>query len=101
MPIIIYNVKVLSIIGFEGITFAPYIFISHREKSCPPWLINHEKVHIKQQEEKGLFLFTLIYLWDYAKGLFVFRTHRPAYLNIRFEKAAYALWSPPEKGGSQ
>ncbi len=55
-----------------------------------PVLMNHEKIHIRQQAELLVIPFYLIYLAQYGFNLFYYRDHYKAYRNIMFEKEAYA-----------
>ena len=52
-------------------------------------LLNHERIHLRQQLELLLLPFYLLYLGHYLVNLFRFKTHYLAYFNICFEKEAY------------
>ena len=61
------------------ITIYPFIFISTKVKITDE-LINHEKIHLRQQLELLVIPFYIWYLIEfYIKG----------YYNVRFEKEAY------------
>jgi beta-lactamase regulating signal transducer with metallopeptidase domain len=73
-------------ISIKAITIWPFIFIKdsgHEE------LINHERIHLKQQEELLLVGFYLLYMLFWIIGLIKFRNFHKAYINIPFEKEAY------------
>jgi hypothetical protein len=53
-------------------------------------LINHEKIHFRQQLELLIIPFYILYLINYLVNLIRFRDHSKAYFNICFEKEAYA-----------
>jgi hypothetical protein len=53
-------------------------------------LINHEKIHHRQQLELLLLPFYVFYLVHYLVNLMKYGNHYQAYLNIVFEKEAYA-----------
>lgn len=91
-----YNSKIPKLLNTEGVTIFPLIFISHRKRSCPKWLLLHENVHIKQQKKWLVIPFFVIYLYDYCYWRIKGMDHDRAYRNIRFEKEAYDLYSPPE-----
>jgi hypothetical protein len=69
----------------------PFILIKHRHYRRDNILIHHEKIHLRQQIELLLVFFYLLYLLHYALNLIKFRNHYLAYINIVFEKEAYAM----------
>ena len=73
----------------SAIALWPFIFIKEKELSKNPILINHEKIHLKQQVELLILLFYCFYLIEYLFLLFRFLNHDKAYRNISFEKEAY------------
>ena len=73
-----------------GITLFPFIFISSKlSEHRKPVLINHEKIHIRQQIELLVIPFYLFYLLNYLLNLIKFGEHNKAYKNILFEKEAF------------
>lgn len=64
----------------RGIAIFPFIFIRNRDLKNNLVLINHEKIHIRQQLEM---LFIGFILWYYI-AMF-----RKGYRNISFEREAY------------
>lgn len=73
-----------------GITLFPFIFISSKLSiNRKPVLINHEKIHIRQQIELLVIPFYLIYFLNYLINLIIFKEHNKAYKNIIFEKEAF------------
>jgi hypothetical protein len=52
-------------------------------------LINHEKIHLKQQLEMLIIPFFMWYVLEFAIRLFQFKTWYLAYKNISFEREAY------------
>ncbi len=85
---IIYNSKLANLLKVNGITLYPFIFIVCSKIDCPKWLINHERVHIKQQLSWFIIPFYIVYIWDYIVGRIKGLSHQKAYRNIRFEKEA-------------
>jgi hypothetical protein len=64
----------------QGLAFYPFIFISP-DAVITEELINHERIHLRQQLELLIIPFYIWYLIEfYKKG----------YMNISFEKEAYA-----------
>ncbi len=53
------------------------------------YLINHEKIHLRQQIELLIIPFYIIYGLEFLVRLFQYRSWKSAYLNISFEREAY------------
>jgi hypothetical protein len=62
------------------LAFYPFIFVSTKT-IIDDELINHEKIHLKQQKELFILPF---YIW------YLIALYRKGYINISFEKEAYA-----------
>lgn len=74
----IFNIFLKGIVA-DGITVFPFIIFSSKTKITPE-LINHEKIHLKQQLELLIIPFYIWYFIEYyTKG----------YKNVSFEKEAY------------
>ena len=73
----------------RGITIFPFIVLSYREDKQNLVLINHEKIHIRQQIELLVVPFFLWYGLEFLIRLLQFKNARQAYLNISFEREAY------------
>ena len=86
---IIYNSRLAKLLKVNGITLWPFIFISHSKKNCPDWLLRHEQIHIEQQLKWWIIPFYIVYLWDYARGIYTGLKHDAAYRAVRFEIEAY------------
>lgn len=52
-------------------------------------LINHEKIHLKQQLELLIIPFYILYFFNYLINLIRYKNHYLAYFNISFEREAY------------
>ncbi len=52
-------------------------------------IINHEKVHFRQQLELLIVFFYPLYLMHYLINLLRYRNHAQAYFHICFEREAY------------
>ncbi len=67
----------------------PFILIKKKEYRHDPVLINHEKIHHKQQLELLIVVFYLFYVANYLFNIIKYGAHKKAYLHIAFEKEAY------------
>lgn len=76
--------------GYRGITLFPFIFLLRKEDKRNKVLINHEKIHIRQQLELLVFPFFIWYGIEFLVRLVQFKNWREAYHNISFEREAYA-----------
>jgi hypothetical protein len=66
--------------GIRGLAFWPFIFISS-DTIIDDELINHERIHLRQQIEMLIIPFYIWYLIElYTRG----------YINVSFEKEAYS-----------
>lgn len=68
----------------------PFILVGNKKDLQNEILINHEKIHLKQAEELLVIPFYIAYLLNYLVNLAIYRQHNTAYLNIVFEREAYA-----------
>jgi hypothetical protein len=84
----------VSFLWVEGMAFFPFILLRH--KSPDRILLNHERIHLKQQLELGLIVFYIWYLTEYLIRLARYRKHYLAYLHISFEKEAYQNQGDPD-----
>jgi hypothetical protein len=74
-----------------GIALYPFIFLNRKVVSERlPRLLNHERIHIRQQLELLVIPFYILYLINYLINLLVYRSHKKAYRNIAFEREAFA-----------
>lgn len=67
----------------------PFVLIDEEEDKHDKVLINHEKIHLRQQLEMLVLPFYIVYLAHYFIQLIRLKKHYPAYMNIVFEKEAY------------
>lgn len=67
----------------------PFILINRRDLGTDAVLLNHEKIHLRQQIELLVLPFYIWYLLEYVVRLWQYRNHRRAYLNISFEHETY------------
>ena len=75
--------------GYNGITIFPFVFFTHSALLHNKTLINHEKIHIRQQIEMLVLPFFIWYLFEFIYKLFIYKNTFLAYKNISFEREAY------------
>ena len=80
----VFNVSFLWV---DGIALFPFILL--RQKSPGFSIINHERIHLKQQLELGIVIFYIWYFTEYLIRLARYKNHYLAYLHISFEQEAY------------
>jgi len=76
--------------SFVAITIYPLIILKKPELKNDIVLINHEKIHLKQQLELLWIIFFVWFVTEYFIRLIIYRNFYLAYKNISFEKEAYA-----------
>jgi len=75
--------------GYTGITLFPFVFLKSKHLRTNKVLINHERIHIRQQIELLVLPFYIWYGLEYVIRLIKCRNHQRAYRNISFEREAY------------
>jgi len=75
--------------GYIGITIFPFMFLKYKALKGNQDLINHEKIHLRQQLELLIIPFFVIYSFEFLVRLFQYRAWELAYRNISFEREAY------------
>jgi len=76
--------------GYVGITIFPFVFLKHKDLKTNIYLLNHEKIHLRQQLELLVVVFYFWYSIEFLIRLSVYRNWRKAYQNISFEREAYS-----------
>ncbi|WP_348798412.1 hypothetical protein [Flavobacterium adhaerens] len=75
--------------GYRGMTVFPFVFLKYGDDVQNNALVNHEKIHIRQQLELLLAPFFLWYFIEFSIRLFQYKNVHLAYRNISFEREAY------------
>ena len=76
--------------NYVGLSLWPFIILKHDGLKEDNVLINHERIHLKQQMELLIIPFYIIYVLEWlVRSLFCFSFYR-GYQNISFEREAYA-----------
>ena len=90
IPKIIKSNKILDNLSWfmriGGITLWPFIIV---RPYVNRFTINHEKIHIKQQQELLVIFFYILYVLEWVFGLIKYRDSKKSYYNISFEREAY------------
>lgn len=76
--------------GYKGLAIYPFIFLKKEVLKHDVILINHEKIHLKQQLEMIMIPFYFLYFIEFLIRLFQYKNWKKAYRNISFEREAYA-----------
>ena len=69
----------------------PFIIVKSKADSNDEVLLNHERIHLRQQLELLIFPFYLLYFINYLLNRFKFDHHYQAYKHIVFEREAYQM----------
>lgn len=89
------RVLVFSLLPVAGMAIYPFIILKKEDFKKSTVLINHEKIHLRQQQELLIIPFYLLYLVNYLINLLRYTNHQQAYEQIIFEKEAYQNDSNP------
>ena len=76
--------------GYVGIALFPFILLKHKTFKNNSTLVNHEKIHLRQQLELLVLVFYLWYVIEFLIRLFMYKNWAYAYKNMSFEREAYA-----------
>ena len=75
--------------GYSGISIFPFVILRTSEMKKNRILLNHEKIHLRQQLELLVFPFYVIYVLEFLFRLIQYKKWDLAYRNISFEREAY------------
>lgn len=73
----------------SGITLFPFIILQRKEDRDNPVLVNHEKIHLRQQLELLILPFYFLYVTEYILRFIYLKNSYQAYRSISFEREAY------------
>lgn len=76
--------------GFVGLSLFPFIFLKYDALKQNAVLVQHEKIHLRQQAELLVLPFFVLYALEFLIRLLHYKNKRLAYKNISFEREAYA-----------
>lgn len=83
-------IKILSFNFARAMALFPFVIIKNESIKNNKIIINHEKIHLKQQIELLIIFFYLWYILEYFFHFIKFKNRRKAYEQISFEREAYA-----------
>lgn len=72
-----------------GMAIFPFILLKSAQLKSDPEIINHERIHLRQQLELLIIPFYMLYLINYLFNLIIYKKHQVAYRKIIFEQEAY------------
>ncbi len=75
--------------GYTGITIYPFVFLKRKALAEDKILINHERIHLRQQIELLILPFYIWYIIEFIIRFFYYRKWHLAYKNISFERESY------------
>ena len=75
---------------FVGLALWPFLILKDRALKADVVFMNHERIHLRQQIELLVLPFYLWYGVEYLVRLVQYQDRYKAYLNISFEREAYA-----------
>jgi len=73
----------------QAIALFPFILIKNDDLRRKRMLINHERIHLRQQLEMLVIPFYIFYLTEFLLRYIQLRSFREAYFNISFEREAF------------
>ncbi len=76
--------------GFNGIALWPFVILRKKELKKDLRILNHERIHLRQQAELLIVFFYLWYILEFFVRWFQYKNRHTAYRNISFEREAYA-----------
>ncbi|MDC6365688.1 MULTISPECIES: hypothetical protein [Flavobacteriaceae] len=76
--------------NYVGLSLWPFIILKEDSLKTDAVLINHERIHLKQQQELLIIPFYILYVAEWLLRTLLYLDSYRAYQNISFEREAYA-----------
>jgi hypothetical protein len=76
--------------NYVGLSLWPFIILKEDALKRDETLINHERIHLKQQRELLILPFYILYISEWLLRTLLYLDSYRAYQNISFEREAYA-----------
>lgn len=76
--------------GYSGLAVFPFVLVKKAGYKENPILINHEKIHLRQQLELLIVPFFIWYSLEFLLRWYQYKDCYLAYRNLSFEREAYA-----------
>ena len=83
-------VKIITGDFARAITLYPFVFVKKSKDLENQVMLNHEKIHLRQQRELLILPFYAQYLWEYTRHRLRGMSQYQAYRQISFEREAFA-----------
>ncbi|MCS6991736.1 MAG: hypothetical protein NZL95_07730 [Chitinophagales bacterium] len=74
----------------RGMALYPFVIYQNKTYASDARMVNHERIHLRQQLELLIVPFYLLYICNYLINRIRFGNHELAYREIIFEREAYA-----------
>ena len=75
--------------GYNGLAIYPFVVLKSKVLKLNKVVLNHERIHLRQQIELLLLPFYIWYILEFTVWLIKYKNWHLAYHNISFEKEAY------------
>jgi len=75
--------------GYTGLTLFPFVLLKSSHLKTNHIIINHERIHLRQQLELLVLPFYVFYFVEFIIRLIQYKNWHFAYRNISFEREAY------------
>lgn len=82
--------------GYAGMALYPFILLGDKKYGRNAIMLNHEKIHLRQQAELLILPFYVWYFLEYCLRMIQYKNAHAAYRNISFEREAYANEKNPD-----
>lgn len=89
MIIVFPSFPIFSKLPFQAMAFFPFILVKDKKLKTDRFLLNHEKIHLRQQTELLVLPFYILYILEFLYQLVKKRNGMQAYYAISFEREAY------------
>ncbi|WP_228236132.1 hypothetical protein [Allomuricauda sp. M10] len=76
--------------NYVGLSLWPFIILKEDSLKDDEVLINHERIHLRQQRELLILPFYILYISEWLLRTLLYLDSYRAYQNISFEREAYA-----------
>ena len=75
--------------GYNGLAIYPLMVLKNKALKLNKVVLNHERIHLRQQIELLIIPFYLWYITEFVILIIKYKNWNLAYRNISFEKEAY------------
>jgi len=75
--------------GYNGLAIYPFMVLKNKALKLNKVVLNHERIHLRQQIELLIIPFYLWYITEFVILIIKYKNWNLAYRNISFEKEAY------------